>query len=659
MGRKSRARKLESPQPSPTLPQPEHGQSSVRTTILIAAALVLLTLAVYARVARHEFLDYDDNVYITQNAVTRQGLTAQGLRWALTSADFNWHPVTWLTHMTDVELFGLDAGKHHLTNVAFHLANVLLVFLLLQRMTAARWRSAIVAALFAVHPMHVESVAWIAERKDVLSTFFFLLTLWFYVTWTKRKSATVYVAMLATFILGLASKQMLVTLPFVLLLLDYWPLRRLDLERSSIVSRTIEKIPLFVITVIGSVVAFMAQRGVKAVVSTVDLPLGMRAANAIRSYATYLWKTFLPTPLALPYPYPRPNPTEVVFCAIVLVAITAAVIAYRDRRHLVTGWFWFVGTLVPVIGLVQIGAQSMADRYTYIPHIGLLAAIVWFAGDVAAQWKMERVFAAAAVVPISVFAFAATSHAANFRNSESLFRHDLVATKQNYVAHSRLGSILVKADRIEEAKEQFDEALRINPIELNSLIELADIDLKNGRKDEALALLERARKIDPSPRAEAEIALINGDTAKAIEKFRSMVSKEPHIVDHHVDLAAALALAGKDEESLAENRLALQLDPAHYEAHMNVGALLSRMNRNEEALADFRKAAEINPSSPEPHVYLALLYVTMGRKAQALAEARLASQVNHEVSNLILTNALRMPQRPTNLDEFIAFLEKG
>jgi protein O-mannosyl-transferase len=659
MGRKSRARKLESAQPSPALPQPLEGQSSVRTTALIAGALVLLTLAVYARVSSHEFLDYDDNVYITQNAVIRQGLTLQGLRWALTSMDVNWHPLTWVTHMTDVELFGLDAGKHHLVNVAFHIANVVLVFLLLQRMTAARWRSAIVAALFAVHPMHVESVAWIAERKDVLSTLFFLLTLWLYVIWTERKSAGIYVAMLATFILGLASKQMLVTLPFVLLLLDYWPLRRLDLERTSLASRVVEKIPLFVITVIASVVAFIAQRSIKAIVSSEVLPFGTRAGNAIQSYVTYLWKTFLPTPLALPYPYTFPKASEVVICAIVLLAITATVIAYRDRRHLVTGWFWFVGTLVPVIGLIQIGAQSMADRYTYIPHIGLLAAIVWLAGDIAAGWKMERVFAGAAAIVIGAFAFAATSYAAVFRNTESLFRHDVIATRNNFVAHSLLGSILLKADKTEEAKEHFTLVLRSNPKDLNSLFELADIELKNGRTAEGLVLLERARQVDPSTRAEAEIALANGDAVKAIEKFRIMVKKEPHIVDHHVDLAAALALAGKDEESLAENRVALKLDPAHYEAHMNVGALLSRMGRNDEALADFRKAAEINPSSPEPHVYLALLYVTMERKAEALAEARLASQVNHAASNLILTNALRMPHKPTNLDEFIAFLEKG
>jgi tetratricopeptide (TPR) repeat protein len=272
---------------------------------------------------------------------------------------------------------------------------------------------------------------------------------------------------------------------------------------------------------------------------------------------------------------------------------------------------------------------------------------------------MERVFAGAAAIVIGAFAFAATSYAAVFRNTESLFRHDVIATRNNFVAHSLLGSILLKADKTEEAKEHFTLVLRSNPKDLNSLFELADIELKNGRTAEGLVLLERARQVDPSTRAEAEIALANGDAVKAIEKFRIMVKKEPHIVDHHVDLAAALALAGKDEESLAENRVALKLDPAHYEAHMNVGALLSRMGRNDEALADFRKAAEINPSSPEPHVYLALLYVTMERKAEALAEARLASQVNHAASNLILTNALRMPHKPTNLDEFIAFLEKG
>lgn len=669
MGRKSRARKAEAAPPPPIAPQSEdEAPPSTRATLLIAAGLIVLTIAVYARVSSHEFLTYDDQVYITKNAHVRQGLTAEGLRWAMTSFTFNWHPATWITHMLDVELFGLDAGKHHLVNAAFHTANVVLLFLLLQTMTRARWRSAIVAALFAVHPLHVESVAWIAERKDVLSTLFLLITTLLYVHWTRRRSsgplasspagrAVLYAAMLATFVLGLASKQMVVTLPFALLLLDYWPLRRLD-DRAPLTSRIVEKIPLFLLAIGGGVLAIIGQREVKAIVTTEALPIATRVANAIVAYGTYLWKTFVPKPLALPYPYEPPTTGALALSALALLGITAWIVANRERRYLFTGWFWFLGTLVPVIGLVQIGSQPMADRYTYIPHIGLLIAIVWLVADAASRWRIERVFAAVAAIVIAIFAFLANAYAAQWRDSETLFRHDLAVTQRNYIAHSHLGSTLVDQARFAEAADEFRSALAIEPNDANSLIKLADIELKNGNAAEATKLLETAVKVEPTPKIEGELALAHGEVPKAIEKYREVVREDPNLADAHVDLAAALALAGKDEEALKENREALRLDPSHYDASMNVGALLSRMGRNEEALTDFRRAAQLRPSSPEPHVYLALLAHTMNRRAEALAEAKAAAQIDHDASNLLLTNALHMPMKPTNLDDFIAFLEK-
>jgi len=660
MGRKSRSKTLKSAPPA-IVPEPEAVRpDSPRATLLIALALIVLTLLVYARVRSHEFLTYDDNAYITANGTVRQGLTMEGLRWAMTSFAFNWHPVTWLTHMTDVELFGLDAGKHHLVNVAFHIANVLLLFLLLQKMTMSRWRSAIVAALFAVHPLHVESVAWIAERKDVLSTFFLLLTAGLYVNWTRSRSHATYAAMLATFILGLASKQMVVTLPFALLLLDYWPLRRLDPgDRASLVGRVVEKIPLFLLGLGGAILALVGQHEVKAIVTTANLPIITRIGNAILAYATYVGKTFVPSPLALPYPYELPSASGLTISALVLVGITALVLAYRERRYLFTGWFWFLGTLVPVIGIVQIGAQAMADRYTYIPHIGLLTAIVWLVADLAKHWKMERVFAGGAAIAIAVYALMANAYLAKWHDSETLFRHDLTVTKRNYVAHSNLGSALVAQSRFAEAAGQFRAALSIDPKDANALIRLADIDLKNGNEKEAITLLESALKVTPTPKIEGQLALARGELPKAIEKFRAGVQEEPFLPDSYVDLAAALARAGKDEEALTENRIALKLEPGHYDAHMNTGALLSRMNRNDEALADFQQAARIRPESPEPHVYLALLDLAMGHRADALAEARLAAQTDHDASNLLLTNALHMPMKKTNIDELIAFLSES
>ncbi len=661
MGRKSRSKTLK-PAPLPIVPdaEPPHVDSP-RATFFICAALIVLTLAVYVRVYSHQFLTYDDNVYITTNANVRRGITTEGLRWAMTSFTFNWHPVTWITHMLDVQLFGLDAGKHHLVNVAFHGANVLLLFLLLQTMTRSRWRSAIVAALFAVHPLHVESVAWIAERKDVVSTFFLLITVLLYVSWTRGRSHATYAAMLATFILALASKQMVITLPFALLLLDYWPLRRLEpgdraTVISRIVNRMVEKIPLFLLSIGGLILAIIGQRQVKAIVTTATLPIATRIGNAIIAYGTYVWKTFVPSPLALPYPYELPTSGALTISALVLIGITAWVIAARDRRYLFAGWFWFVGTLVPVIGLVQIGSQAMADRYTYIPHIGLLTAIVWLVADLARRWNVERVFAGVAAIVVALFAFLANGYLANWRDSETLFRHDLAVTERNYVAHSNLGSTLVDQSRFAEAAEEFRAALAIEANDANALTKLAEIDLKNGQGKEAITLLDRAAKIEPTPKIEGELALARGEVPKAIEKYRAVVKDDPYLPDAHVDLAAALALAGKDQEALAEDRAALKLDPAHYDAHMNTGALLSRMGRNEAALADFRSAAQARPSSPEPHVYLALLDLSMGRRADALAEAKIAAETDHDASNLLLTNALHMPMKPTNLDEFIQFL---
>jgi protein O-mannosyl-transferase len=663
MGRKSRSKSLK---PSPPSPPPVASEPQVlpadspRATLLIAAALIVLTLVVYVRVRSHQFLTYDDNVYITTNGNVRSGISAASLRWALTSFTFNWHPVTWMTHLIDVELFGLDAGKHHLVNVAFHIMNVLLLFLVLQTMTRSRWRSAIVAALFAVHPLHVESVAWIAERKDVVSTFFLLLTVWLYVRWTRSRSYGTYAAMLATFILGLASKQMVVTLPFALLLLDYWPLRRLDpADRSTIAGRVVEKIPLFLLSIAGVVLAIVGQREVKAFVTTTSLPLLTRVSNAIVSYAMYVRKTFVPSPLALPYPYELPTTAVLTVSALVILGITAFVLANRERRYLFTGWFWFVGTLVPVIGFVQIGSQAMADRYTYIPHIGLLTAIVWLVADVARRWNMERVAAGLAAVVVALFAFLANGYLAQWRDSETLFRHDLAVTERNHVAHSNLGSALVEQSRFAEAAEQFRAALAIEADDANALTKLADIDLKNGNGKEAIDLLDKAAKLEPTPKIEGQLALARGELPKAIEKYRALVKDDPLLPDAHVDLAAALALAGKNEEALAEDRAALRLDPAHYDAHMNTGALLSRMGRNGEALADFQLAARARPSSPEPHVYLALLDLSMGRRADALAEARIAAETDHDASNLLLTNALHMPMKNTNLDEFIQFLSSG
>jgi tetratricopeptide (TPR) repeat protein len=455
--------------------------------LLFAAGLVLLTALVYAPVLRHGFVNYDDNLYVSGNPVVRQGLTWEGLRWAWTAAvACNWHPVTMLSHMLDVELYGVRPGWHHLTNLLLHLANVVLLFEVLRRMTGATWRSAAVAALFAVHPLHVESVAWISERKDVLSGLFFLLTLGAWLRYVRRPAAGRYLLALLAFALGLLAKPMLITLPFVLLLLDVWPLGRLPLaampaaserteRRRALRALLLEKLPFVVLAVAVSAVALYTQRG--AMASLAALPLRRRAANALVSYVVYLGKSLWPSRLAVIYPLPPSIPLwKAALAAALLAALTALALArLRRAPWLAVGWLWFAGMLAPVSGLVQVGRQAMADRYTYLPSIGLFIAVVWSAhalaqaalpGELPARGPgatRRALLGAGAAVVIAALALTARVQVGAWRDSLTLFRHAAAVTDGNYVAAFHLGEELrMRGDRA-EARRYYREALRIRP----------------------------------------------------------------------------------------------------------------------------------------------------------------------------------------------------
>ncbi|MBW2438642.1 MAG: hypothetical protein JRF29_15260, partial [Deltaproteobacteria bacterium] len=445
--------------------------------IWVCVFLIGAVLSVYSGVINFDFILFDDNQYVTGNVQVRTGLTRQGLTWSLFSThSANWHPLTWLSHMADVEFYGLNAGGHHLTNVLFHIANTLLLFFLLRRMTDTLWRSAIVAALFALHPLHVESVAWVAERKDVLSTFFGLLALISYVRYTERLSRLWYFPALLFFAFGLMAKPMLVTLPFLLLLLDYWPLGRVKFNSafclqssdhtSSVFSLLFEKIPFFIFAAASCVMTYYAQQSGSAVMTFDMFPLGSRFGNAVFSYVGYISKMFWPAQLAIFYPYPE---TFALWKVAAAVAMLGAIFIWvtvqiGKRPYLAVGWLWYFGTLVPVIGLVQVGGQAMADRYTYVPLIGLFVMIVWGGSELVDRWQLKRIPAVIATgIVLVVLIFAARNQISYWNNSITVFEHAIEATGSNWVAHHNLGKALNDIGRDTEAFQHYSDALRIKP----------------------------------------------------------------------------------------------------------------------------------------------------------------------------------------------------
>jgi protein O-mannosyl-transferase len=672
--------------------------SDRRQTALIAAVLVALVVVIFAQLRSHQFLNYDDDIYITANDHVKSGLTAAGVRWAFTSPTVNWHPVTWLSHMLDVDMFGVHAGPHLMVNALLHAANSVLLLLLLARATGLLWRSSLVAALFAVHPLHVESVAWLSERKDVLSTLFFLLTLYLYVRFCESRSKWTYVALTVTFILGLMSKGMLVTLPFVLLLLDFWPLRRLrSFEPRAVWKVVLEKLPLFVLVIPAVAVTYQAQRGMAALADPRKVGLPARLANAAISYVAYIGKMFWPAGLAIPYPYRVViSPTGAVLSVAILIAITAAaILTRRSQPWFFTGWFWFVGMLVPVIGLVQIGIQSMADRYTYVPLIGLFIVMTWLAAELVERWPQLRPAAwIVAVLLVAILTFAARLQAGYWKDSETLFRHSVANTHNNVDAHLTLGIALLneKKDaaaaarefeaaiaifpssapahhdlaaasaamgRLDDASREYRRAIELDPSNERRYRELATVETRRGRKTEAARLLTRSAAMTGDPAAQGAVALERGDLKEALAKYADAIRIAPASAEVRNDFAGALAKAGRDDEALRQYQEALRLKPSLYDAHMNIGALLSRRDRNDEAIAHFSNAAAIQPQSTEPHVYLALALAQAGRRQDAVREAKAAMAIDPAVANDQFTAAVRMPPKPDNLRQFIASLGTG
>jgi len=511
--------------------------------------LCLITLAVYCQVVNHEFIYYDDNVYVTENPYIKSGLTSENVVWSFTAKVLgNWHPLTLLSHMLDCQLYGLNSGRHHLTSVFFHIANTLLLFLVLRRMTDALWRSAFVAALFAIHPLHVESVAWVAERKDVLSTFFWMLTMWGYVRYVERPGVNRYLLVVLFFVLGLMAKPMLVTLPFVLLLLDYWPLKRFQFGQSGGGRLVLEKLPLFVLSAASSVVTYFVQQSEGAVRSLSGFPVAVRIENAIISYINYIIKMFCPLNLSVFYPHPGTLLFwQISGACLLLVSISFIVFRIiRQHPYIAVGWLWYMGTLVPVIGLVQVGLQAMADRYTYISLIGIFIIIAWGFPKILVRWRYKKtVLASISSALLLILMTLAWFQVRYWVNSISLFEHALHVTTNNYMMHNGLGAALANQGKMDKAISHFSESLRINPWNEETQYILGLAFAKQGRIDEAIIHYYEALRINPRF-AEAHnklgVALNRkGEIEDAIVHFREALRISPDLTNANNNLKKALA----------------------------------------------------------------------------------------------------------------------
>ena len=600
--------------------------------LFICLLLIVVTLAVYWPVIHCDFLNYDDPAYFTSNTHVLTGLTPGNAVWAFTTGHAsNWHPVTWLSLMLDAQLFGKGRVGPHLTNLLFHAANTALVFLLLRRLmglrpnqsvgatapqAAAIWRSALVAALFALHPLHVESVAWVTERKDVLSAFFGLLSLWAYARYVEEskvqssKLKVFFSLSLLFFALGLMSKPMLVTLPFVMLLLDWWPLGRisefgvrssdsaparessatLNPQPSSLNQLLFEKWPFFVLSAISCAITFLVQQKGGAVATLTRYSLSERTENAFVSYARYLGKMFWPTALTSPYPHPGHWPLWLVWFAVVLFMGLCVAALWLGRRFpfVPVGWFWFVGMLVPAIGLVQVGNQSMADRYTYLPLIGVFVVLVWGMGEVCLNWRVPKqpvIFLA--TIGLAACALQTRNQLGYWRNNETFFRHALAVTKNNYLACVNLGTWLSKRGQMAEAMDLFRRALRMNPDDSDVLYNLGNAFAKLGDWDNAITDYRRALQITPD---------------------------QADILDN---LGFALAAKQQFAEAITDFNAALKLNPASASAHNNLATVLFRQHRFEEAEQHYRAALRLTPDDPQMEANLGDTLVRLGRLAEA------------------------------------------
>ena len=552
-----------------------------------------MTWAIFGQTLGHEFVNFDDPIYVSENDAVRAGLSWQSIAWAFTHVhSHNWHPLTTMSHMLDCQLFGLRPGAHHFVNVLLHSATAVLLFFLLAQInpdwSGTIWRSAFVAAIFAIHPLHVESVAWISERKDVLSGLFFVLTLLAYFHYTQRPSIPRYLTMSILFACGLMAKPMLVTLPFILLLLDYWPLERFS--GSSAARLLVEKIPLGLLSIASVVATLIAQSQEGGLVRFEVLPFSWRITNALTAYLIYIWQMIWPANLALAYHHPGKLPIwQVAGAAALLSAVTLAVFALRKRMpYFMVGWGWYLIMLLPVIGLVQVGGQAHADRYTYLPQIGLYIAATWGIVEFAKfRHYPPAILGAAAATIISALAVRAADQVSYWHDSERLWRHTLAVTTENDVAHLGLGQFLVDQKRLEDAITELQTVVDRHPNDLDARLKLANaLSEKKDRMNDAITEYEAAARIGPNPDVETALAnllLEQGRIEDAILHYRKVVELEPSSAMAYYNLAVGLHRNHQLPEAIFHYKAALKIDPKYPDAEYFLGQALSENGQPDEA----------------------------------------------------------------------------
>jgi tetratricopeptide (TPR) repeat protein len=585
--------------------------STEKRNPVVCLLLAVITLALYNPVNRHPFVNYDDDRYVTENSHVRQGLTGDTIAWAITSTEqANWHPLTWMSHALDVSLFRLNPAGHHFTSILIHIVNAILLFLLLIWATSRLGPSLFVAALFALHPVNVESVAWIAERKNVLCTLFFFLTLWAYGWYAIKPGWKRYLAVAALFAAGLASKPMVITLPFVLLLLDYWPLARVqgrdDKNKTPWSRLVLEKVPLFLMSAASALLTMRAQQAGGAVRSTTQFSIGIRIANAIYAYAMYLWNMLWPTRLAPLYPHPGDTlpAWRVLIAMAFLIGITAFIWKFRSRRYLPVGWFFFLGTLVPVIGLVQVGEAAMADRYAYIPLIGIFVMIAFGIADLAQakSWGLLPVIpAAAALIALSIMTYRQIEY---WQTSEELWSHTLAVTQNNFVAEDNLGGALILEGKEEEAHAHFEAAARINPKDPMSHSNLGTYYMTHNQMREAVQQYEAAVEMTSDPGLLAQT---------------------------YANLGAAYRALGEDDQAQTNYNHALRLNRDQFNAWLGLGLLAQKQGKLTEAVTDLYRSVELQPTA-QGYLSLGRALAQSGHTTEALAAYDQALKISPDLS---------------------------
>jgi protein O-mannosyl-transferase len=661
-------------------PAPETARPRIPVWLL-TSLLVLVTIAVYWPAMRCDFINFDDPAYVTVNPHVQAGLNWEGVKWAFCNTEqaAYWAPLTWLSHMLDCQLFGLNPWGHHLTNVLLHSLNAALVFVLLQRLTGVIWRSLLVAVLFAFHPLHVESVAWVSERKDVLSTFFVLLTLIFYTRYAQRRSSVEgralrvkesapsadqkqpstldlrpstnlaldlrhstldYCAALLFFALGLMSKPMLVTWPFVMLLLDYWPLQRSselkDSPRPSILKPQLstllwEKIPFFALAVVASCVTFVVQKQGGAVMSLESLPLGARVGNALVSYCRYLGKLVWPTDLAVFYPHPGHWPLAWILSAGLLLVVISVLFFAERRRYpfLLMGWLWFCGTLVPVIQLVQSGGQAMADRFAYIPSLGVLILAIWGVEEVTRHWRHRVIALSVAGSMAIVLCLVLTRQQLGYwQDSETLFRYALAVTKNNYLAHNNLGDALERKGQTNEAVSQYREAIRLKPAYVDSHYNLGNLLLKQGQTDEAISQFQEVIRLKPADVSADVDTFYNlgsafykkGQMDEASKQLQEVIHLKPDYAEAHYSLGMIFSLKGLMDEAIKQFQEVIRLKPDYAEAHNWLAVAFDRESRTDEAINQYQEYIRLKPDDADAHYNLGNAFVRKGLMDEAIKQ---------------------------------------